>query len=119
MKTHLSSAELDDAKRRLEAQLSAATEQRDGLESTALAPTGDPDNQQSDESVEDSAFDRDREVLRVEDELVDEVRDALDRVAAGTYGVCEDCERPIEKERLALVPQAATCAECARREEAS
>lgn len=86
---------------------------------SALAPTGDPDNQQSDESVEDSAFDRDREVLRVEEELVDEVRDALERVAAGPYGICENCERPIEKERLALVPQAATCAECARREEES
>lgn len=117
MKTRLTRAELDEAERRLMAQLGSATAQRDDLEASALQPTGDPDGQQSDEGMEDSTFDRDRDVLRVEDELVYEVSEALGRIAAGTYGICESCERPIEKERLELVPQARLCAACAQRAE--
>jgi DnaK suppressor protein len=40
---------------------------------------------------------------------------ALDRLAAGTYGVCERCGRPIGAERLAARPDALTCIRCASR----
>ena len=39
---------------------------------------------------------------------------ALARVAAGTYGRCVRCERPIEPARLAALPEAALCADCIR-----
>lgn len=45
--------------------------------------------------------------------LIDEYRHAIDRIDAGRYGLCEDCEFPIEKERLQAVPQATRCIECA------
>ncbi|MGD0608635.1 MAG: TraR/DksA C4-type zinc finger protein [Streptosporangiaceae bacterium] len=38
---------------------------------------------------------------------------ALDRLEAGTYGVCERCGRPIGDERLAARPTALTCIRCA------
>ena len=38
-----------------------------------------------------------------------EVEAALDRVAAGTYGICEVCHRPIDPERLDARPTARTC----------
>ncbi|MGC4772515.1 TraR/DksA family transcriptional regulator [Micromonospora sp. DT44] len=41
--------------------------------------------------------------------------EALSRVAAGTYGVCERCSRPIPAERLAARPSARTCVACASR----
>ncbi len=37
---------------------------------------------------------------------------ALDRLAAGTFGICAKCGKPISAERLAAVPQAALCEEC-------
>ena len=40
-----------------------------------------------------------------------EVEAALDRVAAGTYGICEVCHRPIDPERLEARPTARTCVE--------
>jgi RNA polymerase-binding transcription factor DksA len=43
-----------------------------------------------------------------------DVDDALLRAAAGEYGTCADCGRPIAPERLAARPQARTCIECAR-----
>ncbi|MEU4625654.1 TraR/DksA C4-type zinc finger protein [Actinoplanes sp. NPDC023801] len=42
-----------------------------------------------------------------------EVDDALRRVGAGTYGVCEGCGRPIPAERLAARPFARRCIACA------
>jgi DnaK suppressor protein len=37
--------------------------------------------------------------------------DALDRWAAGNYGVCEVCGRPIPAERLAVRPSTTRCVE--------
>jgi DnaK suppressor protein len=45
------------------------------------------------------------------------VEDALRRVHAGTYGFCQDCGHPIAKVRLEVLPQAARCVDCQRREE--
>jgi DnaK suppressor protein len=42
-----------------------------------------------------------------------EVDDALRRVDAATYGVCEGCGRPIAEERLAARPFARHCVACA------
>ncbi|HCJ48074.1 MAG TPA: molecular chaperone DnaK [Microbacterium sp.] len=44
---------------------------------------------------------------------LDDVRAALALVAAGTYGVCERCGRPIPPARLEARPQATRCVACA------
>ncbi|MDQ0363751.1 TraR/DksA family transcriptional regulator [Catenuloplanes indicus] len=46
-------------------------------------------------------------------ERIAEVDDALRRVDAGSYGVCERCGRPIAAERLAARPFARFCISCA------
>ena len=45
-------------------------------------------------------------------ELV-ELDAALERVKAGTYGVCASCGTPIPRERLQLLPAAMLCVRCA------
>lgn len=52
-------------------------------------------------------------------EAVAQVDDALARIAHGTYGICVECGRAIDAERLAARPQAARCIDCQRREERS
>ena len=42
-----------------------------------------------------------------------EVDDALRRMDAGTYGLCEGCAQPISEERLAVRPFARCCMTCA------
>jgi len=44
----------------------------------------------------------------LEEELI-QVRDALDKIEAGTYGVCEVCQAEIEEDRLDANPEAKTC----------
>jgi RNA polymerase-binding transcription factor DksA len=46
---------------------------------------------------------------------VRELRSALDRMAAGTFGICAECESEISVERLELVPFTRLCRECANR----
>jgi RNA polymerase-binding transcription factor DksA len=40
------------------------------------------------------------------DRQLAEVKAALDRIEKGTYGICETCGKPIEKERLEANPSA-------------
>jgi DnaK suppressor protein len=51
------------------------------------------------------ALDRDSRLLR-------EVRSALIRVDAGTYGICSDCQEDIGIKRLTAVPWTASCIVC-------
>ena len=39
---------------------------------------------------------------------------ALERIAAGTYGVCENCGEDIGEARLKVVPEATRCVNCAQ-----
>jgi RNA polymerase-binding transcription factor DksA len=51
-------------------------------------------------------------VVQVQGQLA-EVEAAIERLAAGTYGVCEQCGQPIATARLEARPAARTCIECA------
>jgi len=49
--------------------------------------------------------------------LLEQIDDALRRMDAGTYGLCERCGQRIEVERLEALPYARLCLECKRRDE--
>jgi DnaK suppressor protein len=40
---------------------------------------------------------------------------ALQRIAAGTYGICANCGEPISEERLDALPATPLCLDCAAR----
>ncbi len=44
--------------------------------------------------------------------LLTQIEHAIERIDSGTYGVCEDCGRPIPKVRLKALPMATLDAEC-------
>ncbi|HEU5287302.1 MAG TPA: TraR/DksA C4-type zinc finger protein [Candidatus Limnocylindria bacterium] len=48
---------------------------------------------------------------------VEEIEGALRRIAAGTYGRCEECGGTVDPARLEARPQAALCITCQRRRE--
>ncbi len=47
------------------------------------------------------------------------IRQALKRITDGVYGLCVDCEEPIEPARLQAYPHARYCLRCAGRREAA
>ena len=45
---------------------------------------------------------------------IEQLRGALRRIDAGTYGTCVRCDGPIAPERLEAIPEITTCIDCAR-----
>lgn len=50
-------------------------------------------------------------------EMLDQTERALDRLDAGTYGLCENCGNPIGKARMQAFPRATLCVECKQKQE--
>ncbi|HET6425160.1 MAG TPA: TraR/DksA family transcriptional regulator [Planctomycetaceae bacterium] len=73
-------------------------------------------------------YEQDFALRRVENEqeLLDEVAEALERINRGTFGQCEKCleagmtpaKAMIPKARLKVIPYARNCVECERKREA-
>ena len=65
------------------------------------------------------AFEREHDLALAQNaqNLLDQGECALDRIDAGTYGVCESCGQPIGKARLMAYPRATLCVTCKQREE--
>jgi DnaK suppressor protein len=58
--------------------------------------------------------------LRIRDrerKLIGKIREALDRIKTGTYGICEECGEDISAERLKARPVTTLCIECKKRQE--
>lgn len=48
----------------------------------------------------------------IESDALREIDAALDRIARGTYGICERCGEPIPLARLEVIPYARLCMKC-------
>lgn len=64
-------------------------------------------------------FERDHEIntMNTERAILAAVEKVLDKVADGTFGVCESCGEPIGKMRVMAFPRATLCMSCKQREE--
>jgi DnaK suppressor protein len=58
--------------------------------------------------------------LRIRDrerKLIGKIREALERIEFGTYGICDECGEEIGEERLKARPVTTLCIECKKRQE--
>ncbi len=56
-------------------------------------------------------------LIENEQEVLEQIYDALSRIEKGTFGLCENCGQPIAKPRLQAIPYAKFCIDCARERE--
>ena len=56
-------------------------------------------------------------LLTEEGRKINLLQDGLKRLADGTYGTCEECEKKIEEMRLEALPWARYCLVCKRKQE--
>jgi DnaK suppressor protein len=109
------------AREELEAKVAAATRLETSLrhQLDAMVEASRDDNADDEHDPEGStiAFERQQlaSVLERTRRSRRDAQHALDQLAAGTYGICESCGRPIAPERLEARPDARLCIECARR----
>jgi DnaK suppressor protein len=95
------------------AQIEALTREFDGVVAASQASNADDEHDPEGATI---AFERQQVVALLEQarRRLADVEAALERRAAGSYGICETCGRPIAPERLAARPAARTCITCAR-----
>jgi DnaK suppressor protein len=53
----------------------------------------------------------------IDHKRLDQIKQALERLEEGTYGQCTVCGRPINVERLSVLPSAELCIRCQENQE--
>jgi DnaK suppressor protein len=104
----MTQAELAKLKRGLESrqiELEELLRDRDGIAITSNADVIDQIQHASERDMAIGNMERDSMRLR-------EIRAALERIQAGTFGICLDCEEEISVKRLAAVPWTTSCISC-------
>ena len=96
------------AKQVLESKLSEITNPAGWRDSIAVGTSADP----TDTTQQIGEREMASRSLSRNASLVRDLRAALNRVAAGTYGVCIDCVELIAPKRLAAVPWTPRCLSC-------
>jgi RNA polymerase-binding transcription factor DksA len=56
-------------------------------------------------------------LMENEEGTLDSIENALERIASGTFGSCEECGVKIPKARLNAIPYAPLCVKCAQHQE--
>ena len=109
----LSSKQIQQLKQRLEARRSELRT----LIGDELAAAGDDQlvgqaRDMGDDALMDLLSGVNLAVAEIDTQELMDVRAALDRIEAGTYGVCVDCGVDIEPARLESQPVASRCIDC-------
>ncbi len=110
---------MEQARVRLEAErrqtVARLTDLSDDFDAVVAASRDTNADDEHDPEGATIAFERSQvqALVRQAREHLAEIAAALERVDAGTYGICEDCGRPIGEGRLEARPVARTCISCA------
>ncbi|MEV6110795.1 TraR/DksA C4-type zinc finger protein [Streptomyces sp. NPDC051940] len=106
--------ELEGEAVRLRAEIIAADEAITGLMRDAGAGAGDD---QADTGTKNIEREHGLALAAGARERLTQTERALERLDAGTYGLCESCGKAIGKARMQAFPRATLCVECKQRQE--
>jgi len=85
--------------------LSGVKEEINELQAQELNDEGDIASATSDSLVENA-------IISQQEQELSEIKNALVKIEAGEYGICEMCEDPIGFQRLKVKPHAVYCIDC-------
>jgi len=74
------------------------------------------DNHPADAGDELFMRERDQAITELEEDMIEEIDEALAAIEAGTYGICKVCGKEIEFDRLDIIPETLLCFEHAKEE---
>jgi len=104
--------QLESLKSRLEKQMESLSKRGSEPLKNSIGELSGYDNHPADLGAE--TFERAKD-LGLKDNskvLLMKVNHALDRISEGTYGICENCGKPISEERLKALPYTTLCIDC-------
>ncbi|GAB2510473.1 TraR/DksA family transcriptional regulator [Nocardiopsis aegyptia] len=113
--------EISEVRDQLETDVAAAREEIREAENALAERLTDPVEGAGDDPADTGAkaFQREHDLALAYNtrDLLAKSEQAIERMDAGTYGVCESCGRAIGKARLQAYPRATLCVTCKQREE--
>jgi RNA polymerase-binding transcription factor DksA len=117
---NMNKARLNHFRKRLQEYAARAQSVASGLEEQSRQTTGEGAGDLSsapmhlgDVGTEVYLQEMNATLLEHEEHVTREIRDALARIDAGTFGICENCDKKIPLGRLDAVPYARYCVACA------
>ncbi|MGW4318318.1 TraR/DksA C4-type zinc finger protein [Streptomyces sp. NPDC004684] len=107
-------AELQSETERLRTEITSSEESLAGLMRDSGDGAGDDD---ADTGTKNITREHEMALAANAREMLLQTERALDRLDAGTYGLCENCGDPIGKARMQAFPRATLCVECKQKQE--
>ncbi|MFD4409954.1 TraR/DksA family transcriptional regulator [Streptomyces sp. NPDC058466] len=107
-------AELQSEALRLRTEISSSEEALAGLMRDSGDGAGDD---QADTGTKNITREHEMALTANALEMLEQTERALERLDAGTYGLCENCGNPIGKARMQAFPRATLCVECKQKQE--
>lgn len=106
---------LEEEKARLEDQIEDYERDLEEARLTESSSDRSPDPGNAEASSMKLEYAKELSIEQNTVDLLNKVDRALERVKAGTYGICESCGNAIPVERLDVLPYSTICVECASR----
>ncbi|TXS50945.1 TraR/DksA family transcriptional regulator [Streptomyces sp. t39] len=114
-------AEVDEARTDLEGEAARLTAEITSSESALAGLMRDSGDGAGDDEADTGTknITREHEMALAANarEMLEQTERALERLDAGTYGLCESCGNPIGKARMQAFPRATLCVECKQKQE--
>ncbi|MGW1951873.1 TraR/DksA C4-type zinc finger protein [Streptomyces sp. NPDC001920] len=107
-------AELQAEETRLRDEITASEQSLAGLMRDSGDGAGDD---QADTGAKNITREHELALAANAREMLIQTERALERLDAGTYGLCENCGNPIGKARMQAFPRATLCVECKQKQE--
>lgn len=98
---------------RLRAEIEASENALAGL----MRDTGEGTGDEADTGSKNITREHEMALASNAREMLLQTERALERLDAGTYGLCENCGKPIGKARMQAFPRATLCVECKQKQE--
>ena len=99
---------------RLRAEIASSEEALNGLMRDSGDGAGDDD---ADTGTKNITREHEMALAANAREMLYQTERAMERLDAGTYGLCENCGKPIGKARMQAFPRATLCVECKQKQE--
>jgi DnaK suppressor protein len=106
---------LEEEKERLEDQIADYERVLEEARMTESSSDRSPDPGNAEASSMKLEYAKELSIEQNTLDLLSKANRALERVEAGTYGICETCGKAIPIERLEVLPYTTLCVECAAR----
>lgn len=106
-------AQFEEIKKKLIASHEDLIKEITSLENTDFGDDTDSGDEETDETEEAVNNEGTKDLLKTRLRAVEE---ALEKIEKGTYGICENCGKPLSAEMIEIDPESRLCRECKQNE---